>query len=134
MRTFSKLAGLAIGVMAAVTPAMLRAGEFAPVSMAAFQAAVAAHRPIVFHVRTKDGVMCNAQHKVLETLMAEPAFKDYLVLEVDFTGNPQTVKMLGVTLPATIVIDRDGADLGRIQGVTDEAGIRALLMKAQPAS
>ncbi len=69
------------------------AGEFAPVSMAAFQTAIAAHRPVVFHVRTANGVLCTAQHAVLAKLMAEPAFKDYLVLEVDFTGNPQAVAM-----------------------------------------
>lgn len=121
------LAVLGAALLAAAGP--VAAGEFAPVSMAAFQAAVAAHRPVVFHVRTAAGVLCTAQHAVLTKLMAEPGFKDYLVLEVDFTGNPQAVQMLGATMPATIILDRDGVDIGRVQGATDEASIRALLLK-----
>ncbi len=129
MRTFNYLTAFAIGAGLLGGAAAATAGEFAPVSMVAFQTAVAAHRPVVFHVRTKDGVLCTAQHKNLEKLMAEAAFKDYLVLEVDFTGNPQTVKMLAATMPATIILDRDGADIGRVVGVVDEASIRALLVK-----
>ena len=134
MTAFHRIAAIALGAAWLGGPAVVAAGEFAPVSMPAFEAAIAAHRPVVFHVRTRDGVLCNAQHKVLERLMAEPAFKDYLVLEVDFTGNPQAAKMLGATMPATIILDRDGADIGRIVGVTDEPGIRALLLKTTPSS
>lgn len=129
MTKFHRIVALAFGAAVLGVPALATAGEFAPVSMPAFQAAIAAHRPVVFYVRTRDGMLCTAQHKVLEQLMAEPAFKDYLVLEVDFTGNPQTVKMLGAVMPATIIFDRDGVDIGRVQGVTDEPSIRALLAK-----
>ncbi|CAM3165801.1 hypothetical protein SPAN111604_07870 [Sphingomonas antarctica] len=108
------------------------AGEFMPISTEAFQAAMAAQRPTVFHVRTKDGVLCNAQHAVLAKLMAEPAFKDYVVLEVDFAGNPMSVKMLGAKMPATIIYGRGGVDIGRVVGATDEATIRALLVKTAP--
>jgi len=108
------------------------AGEFIPISTEAFQAAMATKRPMVFHVRTKDGLLCNAQHAVLAKLMAEPAFKDYVVLEVDFAGNPMSVKMLGAKMPATIIYGRGGVDIGRVVGATDEATIRALLVKTAP--
>lgn len=68
------------------------AGEFKPISTETFQAAMTANRPTVFHVRTKDGVLSKAQHAVLAKLMAEPEFEHYVVLEVDFAGNPMSVK------------------------------------------
>ena len=123
-------AGAVLLTLAFAVPAS--AGEFMPISTEAFQAAIAAKRPTVFHVRTKDGVLCNAQHAVLARLMAEPAFKNYIVLEVDFVGNPIRVKMLGAKMPATIIYGRGGVDIGRVVGATDEATIRALLTKTAP--
>lgn len=124
--------GAALMTFALAVPAS--AGEFMPISTEAFQVAMAAKRPTVFHVRTKDGVLCNAQHAVLAKLMAEPAFANYVVLEVDFAGNPMSVKMLGAKMPATIIYGRGGVDIGRVIGATDEATIRALLVKTAPAA
>ena len=115
--------GLALASLA--TPAL--AGEFAPISMAAYQGAAAKGQPIIFHIRTKDGPVCNAQHEVLVKLMKEPAFAKYLVLEADFTANANAVKMMRVDLPATLIFNRGATELGRATGITDEAAIRALV-------
>ncbi len=124
---FFKSSAVALGLALASfgTPAL--AGEFAPISMAAYQAAVAKGRPIIFHIRTKDGPVCNAQHQVLVRLMEEPTFADYIVLEADFTANANAVKMMRVDLPATLIFNRGATELGRATGITDEAAIRALV-------
>jgi thioredoxin 1 len=121
------IASIALAVASVATPAL--AGEFAPVSMATYQAAVAKNRPIIFHVRSKDGPVCNAQHAVLAKLMAEPAFADYVVFEADFTANPAAVKMLRVDMPATLIFNRAGTELGRETGLTKEADIGALVTR-----
>ena len=122
------IASIALALASIATPAL--AGEFAPISMAAYQAAVAKGRPIIFHVRTKDGVVCNAQHAVLAKLMAEPSFADYIVFEADFTANANAVKMLRVEMPATLIFNRGAAELGRETGITRESEIRALVTRA----
>jgi hypothetical protein len=111
------------------TPAL--AGEFRPISMEAVTEAVRADRPIVFHVRTANGPLCQAQHTVLEKLMAEPEFDNYLVLQVDFFEDERAVQMLGAELPGSLLLGRGGSEIARIQGNTDEESIRALLMQAQ---
>lgn len=121
------IASIALAVASIATPAV--AGEFAPISMAAYQAAAAKGQPIIFHIRTKDGPVCNAQHAVLAKLMAEPAFADYLVLEADFTANANAVKMMRVDLPATLIFNRGATELGRATGLTTDADIRALVTR-----
>ena len=123
----SSAVAIALALASFATPAL--AGEFAPISMAAYQAAAAKGQPIIFHIRTKDGPVCNAQHQVLVKLMKEPAFADYLVLEADFTANANAVKMMRVDLPATLIFNRGATELGRATGITDEAAIRALVMQ-----
>ena len=129
MTSFLKLsiASLALGVASIATPAF--AGTFASISMAAYQAAAAKGQPIIFHIRTKDGPVCNAQHAVLVKLMAEPAFADYIVLEADFTANANAVKMMRVDLPATLIFNRGATELGRETGITKEEVIRALVTR-----
>ena len=121
------IVSIALALASVATPAF--AGEFAPISMAAYQAAVAKGQPIIFHIRTKDGPVCNAQHAVLVKLMAEPAFADYIVLEADFTANAAAVKMMRVDLPATLIFNRGATELGRETGITTEADIRALVTR-----
>ena len=128
-RTFLKLslAGAALAMGTVAMPAF--AGTFAPISMAAYQAAVAKSQPIIFHIRTKDGALCARQHAVLAKLMAEPAFADYVVLEADYTANAAAVKMMRVDLPATILFNRGSTELGRETGIVDETAIRALVTR-----
>ena len=119
----------AIALVLATVATPVLAGEFAPISMAAYQAAAAKGQPIIFHIRTKDGPVCARQHEVLAKLMAEPAFADYLVLEADFTANANAVKMMRVDLPATLIFNRGATELGRETGITGEDDIRALVTK-----
>jgi hypothetical protein len=120
-------AGVALALAFTALPA--QAGTFAPITMDAYQAAAAKGRPIIFHMRTKDGVVCNAQHAVLEKLMSEPAFADYVVLEADYTANANAFKMMRVDLPATLIFNRGPTEVGRETGITSEAAIRALVTR-----
>ena len=126
------LSAATLALALTTVPAPARAGEFAPISMAAYQAAVAKGRPIVFHFRTRDGAVCARQHAVLARLMNEPAFADYLVLEADFTADANAVRLMRVDLPATIIVNRGATELGRATGITDETEIRALVTRAAP--
>ena len=121
------LAVIALALTSIAAPAL--AGDFAPISMAAYQAAAAKGQPIIFHIRTKDGPVCAKQHEVLARLMKEPEFADYIVLEADFAANAAAVKMMRVDLPATIIFNRGATELGRQTGLTSEADIRALVTK-----
>ena len=127
----SRIAHAALVAIALAVTAPASAGEFQPVSMDAVTAAVKADRPIVFHVRTQNGPLCQAQHAVLEKLMAEPDFENYLVLQVDFFEDERAVKMLGAELPGSILLGRGGSEIARLQGNTDEDSIRTFRVQPQ---
>ena len=100
--------------------------------MAGFQEAMAKNRPIAIHVRTVDGPICKAQHLVLDRLMKEPGFADYIVFEIDFPSQPNAVAMTGAKLPATLIFHRGQTEVGRLTGISDESAIRSLLTKTAP--
>ncbi|MBC7504454.1 MAG: hypothetical protein H7267_01800 [Sandarakinorhabdus sp.] len=93
-----------LAVASASAGRMARAGEFAPVSMAAYQAAAAANRPIIFHVRADRCPVSRAQDKILAALMQQPAYKNTLVLDVDFDKNKPALAMLRAERQGTIIV------------------------------
>ena len=74
--------------------------------------------------------VCKREMPILESLMKDPAFKDYTILVVDFDANKKAVAMLQVEHQSTLVVMRGNKDIARATGLTDEAAIRALLLKA----
>ena len=106
------------------------AGEIIPVSMPAYQAAVATGKPLVFYVKADWCPVCAQETPIIKKLMEDPAFKDYTVLVVDFDQNKQVVQMLKATSQSTIIVNKGNNELGRAIGLTGEAEIKALLLKA----
>ena len=122
---------VAASLAAFATP--VAAGEFMPVSMAAYQTAAAAGRPIVFHVRAPWCPVSAAQDKVLDALMQTEAYNDYLVLNVDFDTDKRALAMLRVEKQGTIIVNRGQVELARATGTIEPAAIAALVAQAQAA-
>ena len=106
------------------------AGEIIPVSMQAFQQAAAQGKPIVFHVAASWCPVCAKQNPVVEELMSQPEFKDYVVMKVDFDKDKRALEMLKVTQQSTFIVNKGGTEVARSTGTTDKAEIRELLLKA----
>ena len=106
------------------------AGEIIPVSMQAYQQAAAQGKPVVFHVAASWCPVCAKQNPVVEELMSQPEFKDYVVMKVDFDKDKRALEMLKVAQQSTFVVNKGGAEVARSTGTTDKAEIRELLLKA----
>jgi thioredoxin 1 len=106
------------------------AAEMQPYSPEAVRVAVAQARPLVYHVHATWCPVCAKQDKVLETLLKEDAFKDYVFIQVDFDRDKPMVETLGAKMQSTFVVAKGGNEVARTTGVTDPEKLRALLLKA----
>jgi len=70
------------------------------------------------------------QANVLERLKKEPKFAGVTLVRASASSDRETLAPLKVTSRSIIVVFRNGQQIGRLDWVTDEAQIRALLDKA----
>ena len=127
MKTMIAAAGLALALLGA---SAATAGTLEPISMEAYQAAAASGKPLIFYVKADWCPVCAKEGPVIQSLMQDPAFKDYKVLVVDFDKNKQALQMLHVDRQSTIIVNRGDKEIARATGLTDPAAIRALIAKA----
>ena len=104
-----------------------------PFTTKALQAAQASGQPVLVHVHADWCPNCVAQKKILSKLLAQPELKAYQVLQVDFDTQTEVVKalkVLKVRYQSTLIVYKDGKEVGRSTGSTSESEIAALLKKA----
>lgn len=119
---------LAAGLALAGAPA---AAESVPFQPQAFEAARAAGKPILVEVDASWCPTCAKQRPIIAKLAAEPEFRDLMIMRVDFDSQKDAVQSLGARMQSTLIVFNGKDERGRAVGVTDEAEIRALLMKAK---
>ena len=97
---------------------------------AAFDAAQVAGGPILLHVFATWCETCHAQRAVLDKLQGEPAFKAYMVFNIDFDAEKGVMRRFGAQSRSTLIVFKGKKEVGRLVGDTNEASIKALLEKA----
>lgn len=121
---------LALVLAAVLTSSGAFGAEMVPYSPEAVRVAVAQGRPLVYHVHAAWCPVCAKQDKVLDTLLKEDAFKDYVFVRVDFDKDKPMVEALGAKMQSTFVVAKGTTEVARATGVTDPEKLRALLLKA----
>jgi thioredoxin 1 len=96
-------------------------------SQFAFEAAQAAGKPILVDVWASWCPICAKQAPTLAALAADPAFKDMLVLKVNYDTQKDVVRAFGVRMQSTLIVFHGAKETGRTVGETDPEAIRALL-------
>jgi len=118
----------AAGGVALALPA--HAAELADYTPSAFDAALAAGKPILVWIHASWCPTCKAQAPTLAKIEAEPQYKGLMVFRVDFDSQKDAVKRFGARMQSTLITFRDGRETGRSVGDTDPASIAALVAKA----
>lgn len=122
---------LALGaIAAALLAAPAFAAETIPYTPAAFDTAQKAGRSMLVEIHASWCPTCKAQTKILSALETEPKFKSLLVVHVDFDSQKDAVRRFGARMQSTLIVFKDGKEMGRSVGDTNEASIAALLGKA----
>jgi thiol-disulfide isomerase/thioredoxin len=95
-------------------------------SDAAFMAAKASGKPFVIEFHADWCPTCRAQAPVLRSLSGGK----FIILTVNFDDQKNVVKKFGVRRQSTLIVFKEGQEVGRAVGITGEAAIAELLAKA----
>lgn len=72
---------------------------------------------------------CRAQAPVLKEVLSKKEFQNVTAYYVDFDSQKETLKKLGVKRQSTLIVFKDGKEVGRSLGDTTAFGIQSLLQK-----
>ena len=95
-----------------------------------FDEALKAGKSILVEIHATWCPTCKAQTAILGPLLKDPKFADLLELRVDFDAQKDIVRKFGATMQSTLIVFKDGAEVGRSVGDTNRASIAALLARA----
>ena len=87
-------------------------------------------KPIIVHVHAPWCSNCKAQNSVLNLEMKSPAYKGVTFLEVDFDTQSDVLKEFNVSMQSTIIVFKQGKEVGRFTAKTKESDIEELTKKA----
>ena len=116
--------GLGLGV------AQANAATDAPFTPDAFAAAQKAGKPILLHITAPWCPTCTAQKPILGKIAVDAAFKDLVILRIDFDNQKDVVRAMNVRTQSTLIAYRGADEVGRSAGDTNETSIIALARKS----
>jgi thiol:disulfide interchange protein len=87
-------------------------------------------KSIVVHVHAPWCPTCKAQDPTINAEMKSPAYKDVIFLEVDFDKQKDVLKEFNVSTQSTILVFKQGKEVGRSTGKTKQADIEELTKKS----
>jgi thiol:disulfide interchange protein len=117
--------------IAAASPPSLAAVEY-PFSAARLNAEIARHHPVLIDITASWCPVCKVQAAAIQTaLMSTPAFRNYVVLDVNFDTQKGVVRQLRATSQSTLIFIRYGHEIARLVGVTDKGEIQAMMQRAE---
>jgi thiol-disulfide isomerase/thioredoxin len=118
-----------LALLLATLAPLASAGEIVPYSQARFAALAAAGKPVLLDVQASWCPTCKAQKPILESLMAQPAYRDVTTLTIDFDEDKSLVQRYHVGMQSTLIALHGARETGRSVGQTDRANIEDLVRK-----
>lgn len=126
MKYFFTLLTVVVSMLFSVTSF----AESSPFNDAKFDADLKSGKSIVVAVHAPWCSTCRAQAPVLKEELAKKEFQNITALYVDFDSQKEVLKKLGVRRQSTLIVIKDGKEVGRSLGDTTAFGIESLLQKA----
>jgi thioredoxin 1 len=99
-------------------------------NQAQFDATRAAGKPVAVVFHADWCPTCRAQAPLLKDLTQKPELKNLTLYVADFDTEKTLRRSLGVTKQSTIVVFKDGKEVARSTGDTQENSLDALLRQA----
>lgn len=101
-----------------------------PFNQAQYDRARTAGKPVVVYFHADWCPTCRAQQPIVDKLAREAPFKALTIFEADFDTQTALEKSLKVTQQSTFVVFKQGREVTRSTGQTQEPAIRAVLQQA----
>ena len=99
-------------------------------SLTVLKAAQAAGKPVLVDAFAPWCPTCRAQAPTIDRLAADPAYRNLVILRLDYDNQTAEKKALGVTKQSTLIAYKGNQEVGRTLGITDPAQLRAFAAKA----
>jgi|TARA_R100000789_G_scaffold63680_1_gene60363 thiol:disulfide interchange protein len=112
-----------------VSPLALAGDRFEPYSEARLEAAQAEGRPVFIEVAADWCSTCKRQAPLIEALLAEPAFSEYVALKIDWDAEESAARALGAPRQSTLFVYKDGEQIAMSVAETNPEKLRSLLEK-----
>ena len=114
----------------AVLASPLQAQPVQPFSIPALKAAQAAGKPVLVDAYAPWCPTCRAQAPTIDKLAADPAYRNLVILRLDYDSQVSEKKALGISKQSTLIAYRGTHEIGRIVGITDPSQLRAFAAAA----
>lgn len=98
-------------------------------TQATFDALQKEGKPTLVHIHAKWCSTCRTQAPIIDSLLKEGEFAGFTALHVDYDDQKDVVKSFRVNRQATILVFKNGKEVGRSTSDTSRVSIRKLLQK-----
>lgn len=93
----------------------------------AFDQAQAANKPILVWVHAPWCPVCREQEKAIKQITADPAYRDLVVLRIDFDTQKPLWQKFGATMQSTLIGFHGKRETGRVAHESDVARVAPVL-------
>lgn len=101
-----------------------------PFTQSQFDALMKEGKSVVVHVHAPWCTNCKAQDPILNAEIKSPTYAGVTFLEVDFDTQKDALKLFNVSVQSTILVFKQGKEVGRATGNTRQKDIEELTQKA----
>lgn len=101
-----------------------------PFTQAAFDQLQKEGKPTLVSVHADWCPACRAQEPIVSSLLEQEPYRQINALRVDFDQQKDVVRSFKVIKQSTLIMFKNGREVGRSLGDTNPQGIEALLKKA----
>jgi thioredoxin 1 len=105
------------------------ADQWKPFDQEAFAAAKNEGKTVILDVYADWCGTCKKQKPILEGLINQKEYKDFVAFKIDFDKSAELKKALKVTKQSTLIVFKGEKEVARSVGVTDKDDIAALFKK-----
>jgi thioredoxin-like negative regulator of GroEL len=102
----------------------------ATTSLVDIESTIASGKPVLIHVTAPWCGTCKRQKPVVAELLGKPEFSGLTKIDVDFDSRGDVLSRFRVQTQATMLVFKDGKEVGRQVGETDREAIAAFFQKA----
>ena len=97
---------------------------------ALFEAQLSAGKSILVVAHAPWCPTCRAQESALKSIYANDTYKNITYFVVDFDSQKEVLKKFGIQRQSTLIVFKDGKEVGRNIGATSTSTIESLLKQA----